>query len=361
MPGFTGPLPFVGITINAFTGQLSFTPTAIGYYTVVIKVTTYTPGGVLIGSVMRDLMFAVTACGDVPPVVNSLSNPTGGLAIASNSFYVCNGQSFCVDIMVTDNTSGSTITVTSNATLVLPGSTFTITGTNPARATLCWTGNTSLLPVTMFIQASDGACPIENVISTFLNAQPCSVLPIELLTFQAKPSNGQVVTDWTTASEHNSDYFTVERGTDGTDFQPIGRLEAAGTSSQPRDYSYIDAIPLVGASYYRLRETDLDGTSSLSDVVAVNYARPASIHAMWNGADAWSLTGAPTGAEWTLMDMLGRPIATGTITDDSAQRIPAGTSAGLHLLLVQDGEGTQLLKLPANLPAGAVVGKDREL
>jgi hypothetical protein len=358
---FTGAAPFTGITINAFTGQLAFTPTAIGYYVVVIQVTTRTSGGVIIGTVMRDLMFAVVACNDVPPVINALSNPTGGLAIAANSFYVCNGQSFCVDVNVTDNTVGATITITSNAATVLPGSTFTVTGTNPKKATICWTGNTSILPVTMFIQASDGACPIENVISTFLNAQPCSVLPIELLSFSAKAEQRQVTTEWTTGSERNSDYFTVDRSTDRSNFKPIGSIAAAGDSQEPLDYVFNDPAPLIGTSYYRLRETDLDGTSSLSDVVAVNYAPASSIFATWNGVDAWVVSGAPSDAEWTLVDMIGHTVAAGRIGDTAGELIPADAAIGMHLLLIRSGDQAQTLKLPANMPSGTVVSSGRGL
>ncbi len=352
---YTGAQPFVGITMNSFTGQLTFTPTAIGYYVVVIQVTTYTPGGVLIGSVMRDLMFAVTACNDTPPVIMGLSNPTGGVAVAANSFFACNGQSFCVDIPVTDNSSGVPITITSNAQLVLPGSTFTISGTNPAVATLCWTGNTSLLPATMFIQASDGACPIENVISTFINAQPCAALPIELLSFTARRSDGQVIADWTTGSEHNTDRFTVERSTDRSTFKSIGVVKAAGESQRPIDYSLVDPAPLEGTNYYRLRETDLDGTETLSEVVAVTFEAPDRILATWNGTDSWSVTGAPAGAEWTLVDAIGRVLSTGTTTDTSTLRVDMDATSGMHLLLVHSGGRTQVLKLPADPPLGAVI------
>lgn len=355
-PTYTGAQPFVGISLNAFTGQLSFTPTTTGYYTVVIKVTTYTSGGVLIGSVMRDLMFAVITCSDVPPAIAPLSNPTNGIAIAANSFYACQGQSFCVDIMVSDNTGSAAITITSNAATVLPGSTFTVTGTNPARATLCWTANTSVLPQTMFIQASDNACPIANVISTFLNAQPCSVLPIELLSFNAETEFDQVIAEWTTGTERGSDYFTVERSLDRTTFEAIGRVEAAGESQEVRDYRFVDPAPHIGTSYYRLRETDVDGTGFLSDVVSVDLALSTSVIATWNGSDAWSVGGAPAGAEWTLVDMTGRRVAMGMFTDEAAQRIPMEQARGLQLLLVQVNGQVQALKLPADLPSGATVG-----
>lgn len=359
--GYTGIQPMTGISINAFTGQLIFTPNLQGYFTVVIKVTSYTSGGVLIGSVMRDLMFAVIPCNDVPPVIFPLSNPTGGVPVASNSFYVCNGQSFCVNIVITDNTPGSNIAITTNASTVLPGSTFTVTGTNPKTATLCWTGNTAILPATMFIQAGDGACPIENVISTFLNAQPCSALPVELLSFEANQGASGVITQWTTASEQNSDHFTVERSEDRSAFKPIGTVEAAGNSHQVRDYSFIDRAPFTGTSYYRLRETDMDGTVSLSKVVSVDFIPPTRITATWDGMGTWSVAGAQAGADWTLIDMLGRTVAEGRIGGGGTSSIGSVSSIEMHVLMVRQGEQVQMLKLPADLPEGAVIGSSRDL
>lgn len=361
VPGYTGSQPMTGISINAFTGQLTFTPNLQGYFTVVIKVTSYTSGGVLIGSVMRDLMFAVIPCNDVPPVINALSNPTGGVPVASNSFYVCDGQSFCVSIVMTDNTPGSNIQVTTNASTVLPGSTFTVTGTNPKTATLCWTGNTAMLPATMFIQAGDGACPIENIISTFINAQPCSALPVELLSFEANPAPSGVITQWTTASEQNSDHFTIERSADRSEFKPIGTVGAAGNSQHVRDYSFIDRAPLTGTSYYRLRETDVDGTISLSKVVAVDFVPPARINATWDGMGTWTVTGTQTTAQWTLVDMLGRTVAEGSFNDMSIGSITGVKNTELHVLMVRQGDHVQVLKLPADLPAGAVIGSYRDL
>ncbi len=97
-------------------------------------------------------------------------------------------------------------------------------------------------------------------------------LPIELIRFTAECQSGQVAVSWTTASETNNDFFTVQRSADGTTFEDVTVVDGAGNSNSILNYSAIDYSPYGGTSYYRLKQTDLDGTSKYSDVVAVSCA-----------------------------------------------------------------------------------------
>jgi hypothetical protein len=96
-------------------------------------------------------------------------------------------------------------------------------------------------------------------------------LPITLLNFTAVP-NGQVVDlSWTTASEINNDYFTIERSVDAVNFSSVLVREGAGNSSVVLTYTDVDAMPLMGLSYYRLKQTDFNGDFSYSDIVPVYF------------------------------------------------------------------------------------------
>ncbi|MBI4947052.1 MAG: T9SS type A sorting domain-containing protein [Bacteroidetes bacterium] len=94
-------------------------------------------------------------------------------------------------------------------------------------------------------------------------------LPVELLTFEAKPDGNIVNVQWVTATEFNSDYFLVQHSTNGIDFSDVIRIKAAGNSSTTRKYAAEDYEPYKGVSYYRLKQVDYDGKFSYSDVVAV--------------------------------------------------------------------------------------------
>ena len=96
-------------------------------------------------------------------------------------------------------------------------------------------------------------------------------LPIELLDFKAIVNQlKQVDLYWATASEINNDYFTIERSKDGIQFEAIEEVDGAGTTFQTRTYQSIDKNPYLGTSYYRLKQTDFDGTFSYSDIKVVN-------------------------------------------------------------------------------------------
>jgi hypothetical protein len=93
-------------------------------------------------------------------------------------------------------------------------------------------------------------------------------MPIELLSFGATEKvDGTVQLDWTTATETNNDYFTIERSSDGSDFSEIAIADGAGNSSKVIDYSKTDPVPLKGLSYYRLKQTDFDQRFTYSNIV----------------------------------------------------------------------------------------------
>jgi hypothetical protein len=84
-------------------------------------------------------------------------------------------------------------------------------------------------------------------------------LPVELLSFNAEKELDRVKLSWTTLTEVNNDYFTIERSTDGKYFEEIVRKRGAGNSTDRITYVAYDMRPLPGYNYYRLRQTDFDG------------------------------------------------------------------------------------------------------
>tara|TARA_R100001015_G_C4615922_1_gene171970 strand:+ start:283 stop:1263 length:981 start_codon:yes stop_codon:yes gene_type:complete len=97
-----------------------------------------------------------------------------------------------------------------------------------------------------------------------------SGLPIELKSFEAVPNGNNVHLSWTTASEINNDYFTIQRLSEGQLIQDIEYIQGAGNSSRELNYKTTDSDPPSGTVYYRLKQTDFDGGSSQSAWVAVN-------------------------------------------------------------------------------------------
>ncbi|KYG73011.1 beta strand repeat-containing protein [Roseivirga echinicomitans] len=98
-------------------------------------------------------------------------------------------------------------------------------------------------------------------------------LPIVLLSFTAEVKASKVQLQWSTASELDNDYFTIERSSNGIDFEPILYVPGKGTSEEINNYVAVDDSPISERTYYRLKQTDFNGTFDYSEVISVSYKR----------------------------------------------------------------------------------------
>jgi hypothetical protein len=86
-----------------------------------------------------------------------------------------------------------------------------------------------------------------------------TLLPVDLLSFRAKAVNKEVHLSWQTASETGNDYFNIERSQNGINWKTVAEIDAIGNSNTIQNYSTIDKNPHLRQSYYRLKQTDIDG------------------------------------------------------------------------------------------------------
>lgn len=103
-------------------------------------------------------------------------------------------------------------------------------------------------------------------------------LPVELAYFKANAIGTQVELQWQTASEDQNSHFMVERSSDGKLFEGIGMVAGNGTTSLTTNYSFYDQVPLVGTSYYRLKQVDEDESFTYSKVVTVTRKVSQQVH-----------------------------------------------------------------------------------
>ena len=109
----------------------------------------------------------------------------------------------------------------------------------------------------------------------------CMILPIELIDFRASwdvQQNGAVL-NWSTASEINNDFFSIEASENGADWEVVGYVAGAGNSSQLLNYEWIDENMTAPVVYYRLKQTDFNGDYSYSHIALVeNQMTAENIH-----------------------------------------------------------------------------------
>lgn len=164
------------------------------------------------------------------------------------------------------------------------------------------------------------------------------VLPSTGLTLTGNVCEEDICLNWSTIQESNTSHFNIERMANTTAFTVIGRVEAAGTSSNQRNYSFIDRWPLNGMNYYRLAQTDRDGRVNYSPIIQIEQEQKKLIGQVTNPAgDQLTVRLLQTLMPFTLsvFDMQGkllkRSIHNGLlITEDISQ-----LSDGLYLFTIE--------------------------
>lgn len=125
------------------------------------------------------------------------------------------------------------------------------------------------------IVVSGKADRADEIITYGIKVTPCNcvttVLPIELTKFEADLTPDKTVRlTWATATEFKNEFFTIEKSKNAIDWEVLSIVNGFGDSHQVIDYSIYDSSPFEGLSYYRLKQTDVDGRYSYFGTASVN-------------------------------------------------------------------------------------------
>lgn len=178
-----------------------------------------------------------------------------------------------------------------------------------------------------------------------------NILPVEFVDFKGFPAPTSNDLTWSTKSESNSRWFIVERSVDGDYFEEIGRLDAAGNSTQTLDYSYSDSKIESKLYYYRIKEMDFDGRIQLtkplsifrsSDAVSI-YPNPTTDNLTFNFLS--DIKGEVT---ITYTDISGKVVTENILVNESGKEhvssIMSDLSEGLYIIQVYDTFGNSILQ-----------------
>ncbi len=151
-------------------------------------------------------------------------------------------------------------------------------------------------------QSNNGFWAIKSGDISIGNVRPIYFpLPVELSEFGGYHHSDAAVNhiSWTTLSELNNDYFTLERSANGIDFEPIAMITGAGTSNEPLRYETIDT-DVSGDLYYRLTQTDFDGAYKTYAPVFVSMKpsdeAPELIEQVWSNGNELNIV-IPSGIQ----------------------------------------------------------------
>ena len=174
---------------------------------------------------------------------------------------------------------------------------------------------------------------------------------MELIDFsaEAQPEKNRVVLDWATASELNNSHFTVERSVDGSSFTPVMEVASQGSGNVTRSYQVFDSEPIDGKSFYRLKQTDLDGSFTYYNQVEVTFKSspramiklfPSPVAAGGNVTAEFRVPGART-VILTVQLVSGQEVQHRTITDVAGGRVEVNTESlrpGIYIVRVFSSE-----------------------
>ena len=185
-----------------------------------------------------------------------------------------------------------------------------------------------------------------------------STLPLGLLDFTGRQQRNTAVLNWNTAFETGTRRFGVERSYDGSRFDNIGFVDAAGTSTTTHSYSFTDPLLAEGNNYYRLREIDLDNKFTYSKTLLINNADPNNGLTVMPSPFSNSLDilfgHTPAGkVNIRLLDLTGHQLFRKDNTVTGSDRIHLDLSgihlsAGIYLLKVSSGNSSRILKVLKN-------------
>lgn len=148
-------------------------------------------------------------------------------------------------------------------------------------------------------------------------------LPVRMVDFSAEAQKEKVKLQWSTATETNNLYFTAEKSADGIEWKAVKRINGAGNSSSLLNYLCYDENPINGTSYYRIKQTDIDGKATYSDIRQVKYTGSTSISVYPNPNDGNTISfkgiSRPADVVMTVRDAAGSSVYSSTLSSNNAQ------------------------------------------
>lgn len=217
------------------------------------------------------------------------ATPVGGAVYNGSGIYLDPGfPTYSYTYVIVQNATNTIKAITtspnlSNATNYPNGNVYTVYGisylSSQATTLNSYVGGsfTALTAAAIANPATFCANLSKNSVSVTVQSSQ-ALVPVSFLGLKARKQDKNILLEWATASEINSDYFELQRSADGASFTTsLGKLTAAGNSISIKNYSVLDAQPLGNWNYYRVKQVDKDGKTAYSNIAAINFEKAAAL------------------------------------------------------------------------------------
>lgn len=248
-----------------------------------------------------------------------------GAFASAGDFFVGNDSSFESSFL---SLFGGDVTAKDRFNLVVDGGAMGIDGDLTAGA-----GSTSMITTSFF--------NVNGMINGPAGFGALTPLPISLSYFKGQATEEGALLTWETLAEESNAYFTIEKSRDGVHFEELTRVKGAGDSDVPLQYKHLDKNPYK-LTYYRLRQTDYDGTTEVFNIVTVSVKDQAADIKVFptiirDRLVNVELPSATQTVEGTLVDLSGRIILRTTLQEGrNAVELPGTLQNGMYILRIYD-------------------------
>jgi hypothetical protein len=165
-----------------------------------------------------------------------------------------------------------------------------------------------------------------------------SPVPVELVDFKGRNTEGGNLLTWRTASESQNSHFDIERSDEGNYFEKIGTVKGYGTTQIVQHYQFLDSRPKA-LQYYRLRQVDFDGKDQFSNTIALKIQKNELKITPSVSNQFLSVEMPFEQATAVVSDILGRIVLTQTIAN--GQTIDISRMATGHYVVVVEAKGSK--------------------
>jgi len=109
-------------------------------------------------------------------------------------------------------------------------------------------------------------------VTNLYNYMNTVVLAVNWVSFTGKVSGSNIDLQWKVPDSKQIDHFEIERSTDGETFSLISTLPKSNNSADGNvSFAFADGKPASGINYYRIKEVDVDGTYSYSNIIHLSF------------------------------------------------------------------------------------------
>lgn len=192
-----------------------------------------------------------------------------------------------------------------------------------------------------YVAWNDGGGP-PFVYSNYSSCNPSDTqsLPVELLYFKGAVQSGKVHIEWATATEQDNSHFIIERSANGLDWKKLTYVDGHIDSETKKVYRYIDRLPLVGRSYYRLIQFDFSGVSESFNTISVLVNRKENYQVYPNPSSGEiTITGSERILSVKALNSLGTPYIIKRLSDNRFDL--SQLCSGHYSLIISTQAGTQ--------------------